>query len=80
MDEDPDALYRTVRRAARDGVREALWDVVTVVIAALLLLLGVPLAFASAGGGVSLASLAGVAVGLVVAGLGVYRLYDRFWR
>lgn len=77
---DPDERYRTVRRAARDGVREALWDLVTVVIAVLLLALGVPLAFAAAGGGSGPAAWLGVIVGLFVASLGLYRLYERFWR
>lgn len=77
-DLDHDELYHTVRRATRDGMREVLWDVVTVVIAVLLVSLGVPLAFAGAGGG-PVGWLA-VAVGLVIVAMGVYRLYDRFGR
>lgn len=76
---DHDALYETVRRGTRDGVREVLWDVVTVVIAVVLVSLGVPLAFAGAGGGGPAAWLA-VLVGLVIVGMGIYRLYDRFGR
>lgn len=76
---DHDELYRTVRRATRDALREVLGDVLTVVIAFLLLALGVPLVFAGAGRGGPTAWLA-VVVGLVIAGLGVYRLYDRFGR
>ena len=76
---DHEALYETVRRATRDGLREVLWDVVTVVIAVLLVALGIPRAFAGAGGGGPAAWLA-VFVGLLIVGMGVYRLYDRFGR
>lgn len=40
----------TLRRAARDGVREAPWDAVTVVIALLLLALALPLVLAGVRG------------------------------
>lgn len=81
MPEDlrPDELYETVRSATRQGVRDALWDVVTVFIALVLVALGIPLVFASAGGGGPVAWL-GALVGLVIVGMGLYRLYDRFWR
>lgn len=78
-DLDRDELYQTVRRATRDGMREVLWDVVTVVIAVLLVSFGVPLVFASAGGGGPVAWL-GALVGLLIVAMGVYRLYDRFGR
>ncbi|MDZ7700847.1 MAG: hypothetical protein U5J98_01590 [Halobacteriales archaeon] len=76
---DHEALYDTVRRASRDGFREALWDVFTVVIVLLLLALGVPLLFASAGGSGPAAWL-GALVGLLLVAMAGYRLYDRFWR
>lgn len=76
---DEDALYETVRRATRDGLHEVLWDVVTVVIAVVLVALGVPLAFAGAGGSGPAAWLAGL-VGLAIVAMGVYRIYDRFGR
>jgi hypothetical protein len=75
----PDELFETVRRATRQGVRDALWDVVTVVIALVLVAFGVPLVFASAGGSGPAAWL-GAAVGLLIIAMGVYRLYDRFGR
>lgn len=76
---DHDKLYDTVRRATRDGLQEALWDVLTVVIAVVLVALGIPLAFAGAGEDGPKAWLA-VFVGLAIIGMGLYRVYDRFGR
>lgn len=72
--------YVIIRRAVRDALWDVLGDLFTLLIAAVLVLMGLQLVAVSLTGGLAPPALAGAAVGLVVGGLGAYLVWRAFYR